>query len=131
MDSYHVGSGATGVTLSVAVSTPGIADTDPALVKGATSTDLNCISGPTGNLNNVPVGLPTALQGQNLQISTLIDLQSVSSGLWPTMFSSLVIHYSISGGADGTKVFTLVDTEKSKDTTGQFVKAIKTINLVQ
>lgn len=131
-ETYHVGANNGAITLSVAVSTPGIADTDPALIDSNGNTNfLNCISGPTGNLNNVNVGNAAALIGQGLAINTTIDLQSVASNLWPTLFNSLVVHYTLSGGADGTKTFTLAADEKAADPTGQFINASKIINLEQ
>jgi hypothetical protein len=128
-ETYKVSDDDSNIFLSVAVSTAGIADTDPELISGLTRTDLNCISGPTGNLTNVLVGASSKLNGQSLGIGTLVDLQSVSSDLWPTMFNSLVVHYTLSGGADGTQFFQSARAEITKDASGQFLKAFKTINL--
>ncbi len=45
---YHVGSTTTPIILSVAVSTPGIADTDPEVIGSGGVNHLPVISGPTG-----------------------------------------------------------------------------------
>jgi hypothetical protein len=130
-ETYHLGTNSAPIKLSVAVSTPGIADTDPSLMTSTTITPIPCISGPTGNLNNIAVGDAIQLNGQSLGITTTVDLQSVASGLWPTLLNSLVIHYVVSGGADGTKTYTLASDERSADSTGRFITANKLINLVQ
>lgn len=130
-ETYHLGTTSAPIKLSVAVSTPGIADTDPALINNGTITFIPCVSGPTGNLTNLAVGDAVALNGQSLGITTTIDLQTVASSLWPTLLNSLVIHYTVSGGADGTKIYTLGSDEKVADATGQFITANKLINLIQ
>jgi hypothetical protein len=129
-ETYHLGTTSAPIKLSVAVSTPGIADTDPALINNGTITFIPCVSGPTGNLTNLAVGDAVALNGQSLGINTAIDLKPAASSLWPTLLNSLIIHYSISGGADGTKIYTLASTEKAADATGEFITANKLINLV-
>jgi hypothetical protein len=127
---YHVGSSTNPILLSVAVSTPGIADTDPEVIGSGGIKHLPVISGPTGNLNNVPVGNAGALAGTALGIKTKVDLSPVASSLWPTLLNSLVIHYIVSGGTDGVKNYVLDSGEKFADSTGQFIQAGKLINLV-
>jgi hypothetical protein len=126
----HVGSTTSPIILSVAVSTPGIADTDPEVIGSGGINHLPVISGPTGNVNDVPVGNADALAGKPLGIKTKIDLSPVAAGLWPTLFNSLVIHYIVSGGADGVKTYVLDSSEKFADSTGEFIQAGKLINLV-
>jgi hypothetical protein len=129
-ETYHLGSTSAPITLSVAVSTPGIADTDLSLINAGTLTSIPVISGPTGNLTNISVGDAVNLNGQSIGITTTVDLASVASGLWPTLLNSLVIHYVVSGGADGVKTFTNASNERVADSTGQRITANKLINLV-
>jgi hypothetical protein len=130
-DSYQVGTDGATVKVSAQVSTGGIAATITGFLNGTTITPLpDCDDDDAGNINNCTVGVNTAIKGKTLRIKTSVDLQDVPAGQWQTMFDSLRIDYTLQGGDDGTKNYTYADSEKTKDSTGQFITVKKTINLV-
>jgi hypothetical protein len=127
---YHVGNTGSKIYITVHVSTPGIAQSRIEFIND-NPTDLpgsQCDA--SGNINYCLVDVNTNLNGKNLGIGTSINLQTVDSSLWPTMYASLVVTYTISGGSDGTKQFTYASSDKSKDASGQFIKVNKAINLI-
>lgn len=132
-DVYQIGKDGNIITLTVTVTTPGIASTEVKLFlsDGSIINKGNSTNG-TGSITDRPMGIEKDLDNSTIRIETNILLSKVPESAWKSCFKNLEINYYLFGGIEGQNIpIKILDGEKKKSSNGELMRVIKRIDLIQ
>jgi len=131
-DVYQIGKEGNIMTLTVTVTTPGIAITEVKLFlsDGSIINKGNSTSG-TGSITDRPMGTDKDLDNSTIRIETIILLSKVPESAWESCFENLEINYYLYGGIEGQNIpIKILDGKKKKSSNGELMRVIKRIDLI-
>jgi hypothetical protein len=127
---YHLNDNGNSIFCRVNVSTPGIAFTQVTKRRqGGSFEDIASSTGASGKIPRTLIGKANLVRDCVLEITTIIDLQTVPKPQWPVVFENLVIQYTMEGGADGMQMHPCDNDDKKKSGTGKIIVVTKAIRL--
>jgi len=127
---YHLNDNNSSIFIKVNVSTPGIALTQVMKRRQCGSfEDIRKSTGASGMIPRTLIGKANLVRDCVLEVTTIIDLQTIPKLQWPSAFENLVIEYTMEGGADGPQAFPCDIDDKKKSATGKIIVVTKAIRL--
>ncbi|ESU20296.1 hypothetical protein FEDK69T_28090 [Flavobacterium enshiense DK69] len=128
---YLIGKDGKVITLTVTVTTPGIATTEVKLfLSDGTIINKGNSTNGAGLISDRPMDVDTKLDNSTIKIETIILLSKVPESAWENCFDNLEINYYLDGGAENQNIpFKLHNNEKRKSSNGELIRAIKRIDL--
>lgn len=132
-DVYLIGIEGKIITLTVTVTTPGIAITEVKLfLSDGTIINKGNSTNGTGSITDRPMGIDADLNNSTIRIETNILLSKVPESAWESCFENLEINYYLYRGLEGQNIpFKLYDEEKKKSSNGELIRGIKRIDLIR
>lgn len=128
---YIIGAEGKIITLTVTVTTPGIATTEVKLFlpDGTIINKGNSTNG-AGSIGDRPMGIDNELDFATLRIEVIILLSKVPESAWESCFENLEVNCYLNGGLAGQNMpFELHDNEKRKSSNGELIRVMKRIDL--
>lgn len=129
---YLIGKDGKEITLTVTVTSPGIATTEVKvfLDDGTIINKGNSTNG-AGLISKRSIGIDTTLNYATIRIETYILLSKIPESAWENCYKNLEIHYYLDGGKEGQKMpFELYEIEKGKSSNGELISGTKEIDLI-
>lgn len=132
-DVYLIGKNGKIITLTVTVTTPGIAITEVKLfLSDGTIINKGNSTNGTGSITDRPMGIDTELNNSTIRIEINILLSKVPESAWGSCFENLEINYYLFGSIQGQNIpFKILGNEKKKSSNGELIRVIKRIDLIQ
>ncbi|OXE99988.1 hypothetical protein BC749_108180 [Flavobacterium araucananum] len=129
---YHIGKSGKELSLTVTVTTPGIATTEVKLfLSDGTIINKGNSTNGAGLISDRDIGIDINLNNSTIKIETYILLSKIPKTAWGSCYENLEINYYLYYGKVGqTNPIKLLAGEKSKSSNGELISGIKRIDLV-
>lgn len=128
---YLIGKDGRIITLTVTVTTPGIATTEVKLfLSDGTIINKGNSTNGAGSIGDRPMGIDAEIENATIRIEVIILLSKVPESAWENCFKNLEVNCYLNGGAAGQNMpYALRDNEKKKSANGELIRVIKRIDL--